>query len=117
RGRLRGFVDLLVGSLGEPARGEELARRAHLSRYHFDRLVAAALHEPPAALRRRLLLERAAYRLRRADTPVTDVGYDAGYGSPEAFTRSFTRAFGMAPSAFRSGGPRSLRPPAPHRLH
>jgi AraC family transcriptional regulator len=38
--------------------GVELARRAHLSRFHFDRLVAASLGESPAAFRRRILLER-----------------------------------------------------------
>ncbi|HEY2937691.1 MAG TPA: hypothetical protein VGJ25_13900 [Gaiellaceae bacterium] len=62
--RLLALIDVLVESVELPARGAELARRAHFSRFHFDRLVAAALHETPAAFRRRLLLERAAYELR-----------------------------------------------------
>jgi AraC family transcriptional regulator len=43
--RLRTMIDVLVRSLDDPAQGEELARRAYLSRFHFDRLVAAALRE------------------------------------------------------------------------
>ena len=38
--------------------------RVHFSRDHLDRLLAAATGESPVALRRRLLLERAAWQLR-----------------------------------------------------
>jgi AraC-like DNA-binding protein len=98
--RLRSLIDVLVRSIDEPAKGEDLARRAYLSRFHFDRLVTAALHETPAALRRRLLLERAAWHLLRG-TSVTDAAFDAGYSATEAFARAFRRAFGSVPSAFR----------------
>ena len=56
--------------------------------------------------RRRLLLERAAYRLRATETSVIDAATEAGYSSNEAFTRAFARAFGASPSSWRcSGGP------------
>jgi AraC family transcriptional regulator len=101
--RLRGILDLVEDSLDEPdLAGEELARRAHLSRFHFDRLVSAALGEPPGAFRRRLLLERAAFRLLSTSTPVIDVAIDSGYSSAEAFTRAFARAYGRPPSHYRS---------------
>src|SRR5438552_13804427 len=96
--RLRALIDILVQSIDDRARGEELARRAYLSRFHFDRLVGAALGETPAALRRRLLLERAAYQLLRGAS-VTEAAVEAGYSSPEAFARSFRRAFATLPSA------------------
>ena len=100
--RLRRILDLVDDSLGEPGlTGDDLAGRAYLSRFHFYRLVAAALGEPPGAFRRRLLLERAACRLMVTDDQVIEVALDAGYGSPEAFTRAFGRAFGTAPSAWR----------------
>ncbi len=58
--RLREILDVVESALDEPdLTGEQLARRAYLSRFHFDRLVAAALGEPPGAVRRRVLLERA----------------------------------------------------------
>jgi AraC-like DNA-binding protein len=100
--RLSGFLDIVEASLDEPElTGDELAGRAFLSRYHFDRLVAAALGEPPGAFRRRLLLERAAHRLCSSQDAVIDVALDAGYGSPEAFARAFVKAYGATPSVYR----------------
>lgn len=101
--QLRGILDLVEDSLDEPElSGEDLAARAYLSRFHFDRLVASALGEPPGAFRRRLLLERAAHRLTATTDPVIDVAFDAGYGSPEAFGRAFGRGYGMPPSGYRT---------------
>ena len=95
--RLREFIELLVERADRG--GEEVAARAYLSRFHFDRLVGAALRETPGAFRRRLLLERAAWQLRNAS--VTDAAHDAGYSSLEAFSRAFGRAYGEAPSRYR----------------
>ncbi len=76
--------------------------RAYLSRFHFDRLVSASAGEAPGALRRRVLLERAAYRLTsRADRTILDIAVEAGYGSHEAFTRAFAKAYGATPTAVR----------------
>jgi AraC-like DNA-binding protein len=80
---------------------EERARRLHLSRPHLDRVVSAAAGEPPERMRRRLLLERAAYELATSDRTVLDVAVEAGYGSHEAFTRAFARAYGASPSRWR----------------
>ena len=74
--RLAAMLDVLL-DVDEPARGEELARRAHLSRFHFDRLVSAAIGESPGAFRRRLLLERAAWELGHG-ARVTEVAFRAG---------------------------------------
>jgi AraC-like DNA-binding protein len=111
------FVDVLAESLDDHgARGEALASRLHLSRYHLDRLVSAAAGEPPATLRRRVLLERAAYRLVATDDDVLQIALDAGYSSHEAFTRAFTRAYGQSPSRWRRR-PTSFRLDAPSRVH
>jgi AraC family transcriptional regulator len=67
--RLQWLLDIVERSLAEPnLNGEQLAGQAHLSRFHFDRLVAAALGESPGTLRRRLLMERAAHQARRRAT-------------------------------------------------
>ena len=109
--RLRNIIDVLV-DIDDPAAGAELARRAHLSRFHFDRVSAAILGESPAAFRRRLLLERAAYQLTRG-TPATHAALGAGYSSLEAFTRAFRRAYGVAPSRFAG----NFRADAPNGIH
>ena len=50
------FVDRLADSLeDDDATGAELAARACLSRFHFDRVVSAAAGETPSRLRRRVL--------------------------------------------------------------
>ena len=111
------FLDLLVVSLDDHGlSGEALASRVHLSRFHFDRLVSAAAGEPPAALRRRILLERAAYQLVTTDRDVLDVALEAGYSSHEAFTRAFVRAYGQSPSRWRRK-PTGFRIEAPSDVH
>jgi AraC family transcriptional regulator len=101
--RLRSILELVEESLEEPdVAGADLAARAYLSRFHFDRLVSSALGEPPGAFRRRLLLERAAHRLASTADAVIDVALDAGYGSPEAFARAFRRCYGASPTLFRA---------------
>ncbi|QIG43062.1 helix-turn-helix domain-containing protein [Nocardioides anomalus] len=116
------ILDLAQAALDDPGVGaDELAARAHLSRFHFDRLVSASAGEPPGALRRRVLLERAAHRLTsRADRTVLDIAVEAGYGSNEAFTRAFARAYGTTPSALRADPPptfRDLELAAPSGVH
>jgi AraC family transcriptional regulator len=115
--RLRELIDLVLDSLDEPgADGGALAARAHFSRDHLDRLLAAATGESPVALRRRLLLERAAWQLRTGAATPSEAATAAGYGSLAAFSRAFARAHGMPPSEFSGSG----RPPeveAPNGIH
>ncbi|HET8653246.1 MAG TPA: AraC family transcriptional regulator [Gaiellaceae bacterium] len=111
------FVDLLAASLDErELSGDQLASRLHLSRFHVARLVSAAAGEPPGKLRRRILLERAAYQLLTTDADVLRVAIDAGYSSHEAFTRAFARAYGQAPSQWRRK-PTSFQLEAAAKVH
>lgn len=112
-----GFVAVLADALDDHDAGnEELARRLFLSRFHLDRIVSSVAGEPPAAFRRRILLERAAYRLLTTDRTLLDVAVEAGYGSHEAFTRAFTRAYGVSPARWR-GRPTAIRIEAPSGVH
>ncbi len=112
------FVDVVADGMDDcDLDGDTVARRAHLSRFHFDRVVAAAAGETPGAFRRRLKLERAAYQLVASDSGVLDIAIDAGYGSHEAFTRAFARAYGVPPSKWRRLPGPQLRLPAPSGVH
>jgi AraC family transcriptional regulator len=111
------FVDSLASHLDDhDARGGELAARVHLSRFHFDRVIGAVSGESPARFRRRVLLERGAYRLITSRMSVLDIAVEAGYSSHEAFTRAFQRAYGTPPSAWRAA-PRRFQLPAPNAVH
>jgi AraC family transcriptional regulator len=109
--------EVVLNSLDEGADSGRLARGASLSRTQFFRLFRAMIDETPAAMRRRLLLERAAWQLGRTRRPVTEVAFDAHYGSLEAFTHAFRRAFRISPSLYRRMGARLFRLPALNAIH
>jgi AraC family transcriptional regulator len=99
--RLRGVV---LESLDQEQDANSLARHAYRSRTQFYRVFQAIIEETPVAMRRRLLLERAAWQLSRTQLPVTDIGLEANYASLEAFTRAFRKAFRVSPSLYRRMG-------------
>ena len=97
-----------------------MARSSHASEFHFSRQVSRFTGEPPAALRRRVMLERAAWRLQRGER-VAAVAADEGWSSPEVFSRAFRRAYGVPPSQavdvdFRLAAPNGLHFHPPESL-
>ena len=99
--RLRGVV---LESLDQEQDAKGFARHAYRSRTQFYRVFRAIVEETPVAMRRRLLLERAAWQLSRTQLSVTDISLSANYGSLEAFTRAFRKAFQVSPSLYRRLG-------------
>ena len=77
------------------------ARHAGTSDFHFLRQFRATLGVTPHQYLVQCRLRRAARLLSDADTPVTDVAFEAGFGDLSNFIRTFTRAAGMSPRAFR----------------
>jgi AraC family transcriptional regulator len=114
------FVERLAQALDDPgateASGEDWAGRLNFSRYHFDRMIRSVAGEPPHAFRRRVLLERAAYRMITTTAPLIDIAVEAGYGSHEAFTRAFAKAYGVPPAAWRLR-PGHIQIAAPSDVH
>ena len=94
-------VERVVGALDEALDLQALARGAALSTFHFHRVFRGLVGETPLELHRRLRLERAAGQLVASARPVTEIAFDAGYETHEAFTRAFRARYGIAPSAFR----------------
>ena len=111
------FSEIVANSLDTPAKTQDLARQAYQSRTQFHRLFRAVVEETPAAMRRRLLVERAAYQLGHTETTVTDVALDANYGSLEAFTRAFRKAFRTSPSVYRRMRNPHFHLSAPNKIH
>ncbi|WP_244963098.1 helix-turn-helix domain-containing protein [Nocardioides dongkuii] len=116
RDRLRELLDAVLDE--EHRSLEDMARGAHSSPYHFSRQLSRGAGEPPVAMRRRVMLERAAWQLRRGAT-VTDTAFAAGYESVEGFARAFARAYGHPPSAARPDGDGRTGHwlPAPNGIH
>jgi AraC family transcriptional regulator len=108
---------VVLDSLDEESGTGDLARRAYRSRTQFYRLFQALIDENPGTMRRRLLLERAAWQLGRTLRSVTEIALDANYGSLEAFTRAFRKAFHVSPSLYRRMGATNTCLPAPNGVH
>ena len=108
---------VVVESLDGNVTTSELARQAYRSRTQFHRLFRALVDETPAAMRRRLVLERAAFQLGRTESSVTEIALDANYGSLEAFTRAFRTAFGTSPSLYRLMKAKHTQLPSANGIH
>ncbi len=118
RDRLRELLDAVVDD--DNAGVADMARSSYASEFHFSRQVSRFTGEPPAALRRRVMLERAAWRLQRGER-VAAVAADEGWSSPEVFSRAFRRAYGVPPSQavdvdFRLTAPNGLHFHPPESL-
>ncbi len=113
RDRLRELLDAVLEESNTTL--VEMAGDANSSPFHFSRQLSRSVGEPPVAMRRRVMLERAAWQLRQGAS-VTDAAFGAGYDSVDGFSRAFSRAFGRQP---RSVGPRSgsYWLPAPNGIH
>lgn len=108
---------VILNSLDDEAGTGALARQAGRSRSNFYRLFRALTDENPGRMRRRILLERAAWQLAGTSQPVTEIAFSAGYGSLEAFARAFGRAFGVSPSLYRRSGSRRIHLPSANDFH
>lgn len=91
----------LVANLDDPVNLGELADSVCLSRFHFHRVFLGLLGETVGEMVRRLRMERAAHSLRNTNRPITEIAFESGYATLEAFIRAFRGAFGYSPSAFR----------------
>ncbi|ORB30169.1 helix-turn-helix domain-containing protein [Mycolicibacterium parafortuitum] len=111
RDRLRELLDAVTDAANTDV--ADMARSSYASEFHFSREVRRLTGEPPATLRRRVMLERAAWRLQRGE-PVSAVAADEGWSSPEVFSRAFRRTYGVPPS---QAGDVPFRLPAPNGLH
>ena len=94
-------IELIVGNLDDALDLATLASRAGLSAFHFHRVFRGMVGETPLELSRRLRMERAAWRLTHNHCAITDVAFDAGYETHEAFTRAFRSCYSTSPSGFR----------------
>jgi len=111
------LTNLIGNNLDDTADGNALARAAHYSRYHFQRMFRQTTGETPSSCRRRLLLERAAYQLLYSDCSVTQLAFDSGFESVEGFTRAFRKLAGVSPSHFQRIKPLSWFFATPNDIH
>ncbi|MBI5060201.1 AraC family transcriptional regulator [candidate division KSB1 bacterium] len=87
--------------LDEAIELDQLAAIANFSPYHFHRIFRGMTGESVMDHVRRLRLERAAVMLKLEQDSVTQIAFQAGYETLDAFSRSFGAMFGHPPSEYR----------------
>ncbi len=115
--RVEAAVRHLVENLDQNVTSETLADVAMVSRFYFHRVFSAVTRETVGEMSRRLRLERAAIELRTGARPITEIAFEAGYATHEAFLRAFRTAFGYTPSKFRKDLQYNGMLPTPNGLH
>ena len=94
-------IEHIASHLDDALELQALGRIACLSPFHFHRVFRGMVGETPLELTRRLRLERAAWRLKDKQRAITEIAFDAGYETHEAFTRAFRSSYSTSPSGFR----------------
>ena len=98
-------IDRVVGYLNQQVDAipslQNLADVAGISPYHFTRVYRAVTGETPFGTLRRLRLVRAAAMLEDSRKPITEIAFDVGYESSQAFSKAFRETTGFNASKLR----------------
>jgi AraC family transcriptional regulator len=114
--RLARAIRFMEQGLDGSVQLKDIAAHVDLSPFHFQRYFKDAMGETPAAYLRRVKLDQAAISLFNNNLPVSELAFDAGYASHEAFVRAFHRQFGLVPTQYRVFVRRAASQPQPEDL-
>lgn len=97
-------VRYIEDHLLEPLEIGEIACAAALSPFYFQRGFAMLCGMSVGEYIRKRRLSQAGLAVLASDRPIIDIALDAGYDSPDGFTKAFTRFHGITPTALRKNG-------------
>ena len=117
RGKVLEVLVYIQDHLDEDLTVQSLSDLAGFSPYHFHRLFGGVVGESMMGFVRRLRLERAAFRLMHTRETVAVIAEEAGYSSPEPFSRRFRASFGVPPRTFRERHGQKWHLPSEFGLH
>ena len=103
RDRMQTAIDHIEAHLTEEMDVNDIAARAYVSAFHFQRVFSALCGMPMGEYIRRRRLTLAAQELSRG-VKVIDAAMKYGYDSPDSFARAFRRFHGVLPSQAGSPG-------------
>jgi len=99
--KLQQITDWMAEHIADEFNLEQLAARAGLSKFHFERLFKSAIGVSPSRYQINLRINVARQLLRETKKKVVDVALDVGYTNPSHFAELFRRETGMSPSEYR----------------
>ncbi|GFE58607.1 AraC family transcriptional regulator [Geobacter sp. AOG1] len=80
---------------------DDLARAAHLSKFHFCRNFKHYIGVSPMRFVNMVKIRKAEALLLQADVTISTVAYNLGFNDQSEFTRQFKSIIGVSPSAYR----------------
>ena len=100
--RMNRVCDYIATNLDEDLCVEKLSQVANFSMFHFHRQFYAYVGLNVSAYVKMARLKRASYHLAfRKEQKVIDIAFDAGFETPESFSRAFKKIFNQTPTEFR----------------
>lgn len=112
---IQSAVDYIEENLTEELDIEDIAAKAYVSPFHFQRIFSVLCGMTVGDYIRCRRLTLAAQELSSSDIKVIDAAVKCGYDSPDSFARAFTKFHGISPSAAKERGA-SLKAFAPLRI-
>lgn len=100
---IQAAIDYTEANLTEDIDVHDIAARAYVSAFHFQRIFSSLCGVPLGEYIRRRRLTQAAQELLRG-AKVIDTAIKYGYDSPDSFARAFRRFHGVLPSQVRLPG-------------
>jgi len=102
--RMKEAIDLMESTMEKRMDIEQIARAAHSSPFHFQRMFHMLTGMTVAEYTRKRKLTLAAQELAMTSAKVLDVALKYGYDSPESFSKAFRKIHGISPSEARLPG-------------
>lgn len=100
--RIASAMDYIQANLKNNPDLKSVARKAHLSPFHFHRIFKLVVGETVADFTRRIRLEKAAgVFFYHKDISVTEVALELGFSSSQNMAKSFKQHFNLTPSDIR----------------
>ncbi len=101
---IRKSIEYMEAHLGQDIGLEDISRQVHISPHIFGKGFAVMTGYSVSEYIRGRRLYLAALALRDTEKSIFDIALDAGYDTPESFSKAFSRFHGGTPSAVRNGG-------------
>jgi AraC family transcriptional regulator len=99
--KLRQITDWMAENLAEEFHLEQLAARAGLSKFYFNRLFKNAMGVSPSRYQINLRMDEAKRLLRETKKSALEIALDVGYTNPSHFAQLFRKETGLSPSGYR----------------
>jgi AraC-like DNA-binding protein len=99
--RLGDAIAYLETHFAEKITLDDLARKAHLSKRHFQRIFQECIGRSPIDHLMHVRIQKAAGRLRQTDRTITDIAFDCGFSDSNYFSRQFRQIMNCSPRQYQ----------------